>query len=71
MANHRQMRVLLVEDDPSLASSLRRALEAQKFAVTAVGDGENGFGDIDWLESFGKQLGSGFDGAFFENFGID
>ena len=40
------MRVLLVEDDPSLSSSLRRALEAQKFAVTAVGDGDNGLNEL-------------------------
>jgi DNA-binding response OmpR family regulator len=40
------MRVLLVEDDPSLSSSLRRALEAQKFAVTAVTDGENGLSEL-------------------------
>jgi DNA-binding response OmpR family regulator len=40
------MRVLLVEDDPSLASSLRRALEAQKFSVTAVGDGNNGLHEL-------------------------
>lgn len=40
------MRVLLVEDDPSLAASLRRALEAQKFAVTAVGDGDVGLHEL-------------------------
>ncbi|MBC5806105.1 MAG: DNA-binding response regulator [Candidatus Eremiobacter antarcticus] len=40
------MRVLLVEDDPSLSSSLCRALEAQKFAVTAVGDGDNGLTEL-------------------------
>ena len=40
------MRLLLVEDDPSLADSLRRALEAQKFAVTAAGDGETGLAEL-------------------------
>lgn len=40
------MRVLLVEDDPSLSSSLQRALEAQKFAVTAVTDGDNGLSEL-------------------------
>lgn len=40
------MRVLLVEDDPSLAASLRRALEAQKFSVTSVGDGDNGLHEL-------------------------
>jgi DNA-binding response OmpR family regulator len=44
--NYLCMRVLLVEDDPSLASSLRRALEAQKFAVTTVGDGEHGLTEL-------------------------
>jgi len=36
----------LVEDDPSLAASLRRALEAQKFSVTSVGDGDNGLHEL-------------------------
>jgi DNA-binding response OmpR family regulator len=40
------MRLLLVEDDPSLASSLRRALEAQKFAVTMAGDGDRGLDEL-------------------------
>jgi DNA-binding response OmpR family regulator len=40
------MRLLLVEDDPSLASSLRRALEAQKFAVTMAGDGDRGLVEL-------------------------
>src|SRR3974377_1870926 len=40
------MRVLLVEDDPSLASSLQRALGAQKFSVTAVSDGEHGLTEV-------------------------
>ena len=40
------MRLLLVEDDPSLATSLRRALEAQKFSVTSVGDGEAGLAEL-------------------------
>ncbi len=40
------MRVLLVEDDPSLAASLQRALESQKFAVTAVTDGERGLQEL-------------------------
>ena len=36
----------MVEDDPSLAASLRRALEAQKFSVTSVGDGDNGLHEL-------------------------
>ena len=40
------MRLLLVEDDPSLASSLRRALEAQKFAVTSASDGDRGLDEL-------------------------
>ncbi len=36
----------MVEDDPSLAASLRRALEAQKFSVTAVGDGDDGLHEL-------------------------
>lgn len=40
------MRLLLVEDDPSLSSSLRRALEAQKFAVTTAGDGDLGLDEL-------------------------
>ena len=40
------MRLLLVEDDPSLAASLRRALEAQKFAVTVVTDGDTGLTEL-------------------------
>src|SRR5579864_7034349 len=40
------MRLLLVEDDPSLSASLRRALEAQKFAVTSVGDGDSGLTEL-------------------------
>lgn len=40
------MRLLLVEDDPSLSASLRRALEAQKFAVTAAADGDTGLSEL-------------------------
>lgn len=40
------MRLLLVEDDPSLSASLRRALEAQKFAVTAATDGDTGLSEL-------------------------
>jgi len=40
------MRLLLVEDDPSLSASLRRALEAQKFAVTSVADGDSGLTEL-------------------------
>ena len=40
------MRLLLVEDDPSLSGSLRRALEAQKFAVTTAADGEAGLKEL-------------------------
>jgi len=40
------MRLLLVEDDPSLSSSLRRALEAQKFAVTTKPDGDSGLAEL-------------------------
>lgn len=40
------MRLLLVEDDPSLSSSLRRALEAQKFVVTTAGDGDVGLTEL-------------------------
>ncbi len=40
------MRLLLVEDDPGLSTSLRRALEAQKFAVTAAADGEIGLHEL-------------------------
>lgn len=34
------MRILVVDDDPSLVRALRRGLEAEGFAVDAVGDGE-------------------------------
>lgn len=40
------MRLLLVEDDPSLSASLRRALEAQKFAVTTAADGDSGLKEL-------------------------
>lgn len=40
------MRLLLVEDDPSLSDSLRRALEAQKFSVTTALDGEIGLNEL-------------------------
>jgi DNA-binding response OmpR family regulator len=40
------MRLLLVEDDPSLSTSLCRALEAQKFAVTSVTDGDAGLTEL-------------------------
>ena len=40
------MRLLLVEDDPSLSGSLRRALEAQKFAVTTAADGDSGLKEL-------------------------
>lgn len=40
------MRLLLVEDDPGLSTSLCRALEAQKFAVTSVTDGDSGLTEL-------------------------
>jgi two-component system copper resistance phosphate regulon response regulator CusR len=40
------MRLLLVEDDPSLSASLQRALEAQKFAVTTAADGDSGLKEL-------------------------
>ena len=36
------MRVLLVEDDPLIAGAVQRMLGRQRFAVDAVGDGEEG-----------------------------
>ena len=36
------MRVLIVEDDPSMATSLRRGLEAEGYAVDVAADGEDG-----------------------------
>lgn len=36
------MRVLIVEDDPSMARSLRRGLEAEGYAVDVASDGEEG-----------------------------
>ncbi len=36
------MRVLIVEDDPSMAASLRRGLEAEGYTVVSASDGEDG-----------------------------
>jgi DNA-binding response OmpR family regulator len=36
------VRVLIVEDDPSMANSLRRGLEAEGYAVDVASDGEEG-----------------------------
>jgi DNA-binding response OmpR family regulator len=36
------VRVLIVEDDPSMASSLRRGLEAEGYAVDVATDGDDG-----------------------------
>ena len=35
------MRILIVEDDPSLASGLSRILQAEGYAVDAIGRGED------------------------------
>ena len=36
------MRVLIVEDDPSMAASLRRGLEAEGYSVVVAADGDDG-----------------------------
>ncbi len=36
------MRILLIEDNPTIADSVRAMLERQKFAVRVAGDGEAG-----------------------------
>src|SRR5436305_886299 len=36
------MRILLVEDEPSIADFVQRGLDAAGYAVTSVGDGEQG-----------------------------
>lgn len=36
------MRILVIEDEPAIADFLKRGLEAEGYAVTCVGDGEEG-----------------------------
>ena len=43
------MKVLVVEDEPTLAGAVRRGLEAEGFAVETAGDGEEGL----WLATEG------------------
>ncbi|MDQ2817975.1 MAG: response regulator transcription factor [Candidatus Eremiobacteraeota bacterium] len=40
------MRLLLIEDDPGLSTSLSRALRDQRFAVSSVADGEAGLNEL-------------------------
>lgn len=42
------MRILVVEDQPRLAASIKRGLEAEGFAVDVAGDGEEGL----WMARF-------------------
>ena len=37
------MRILVVEDEPKVASFIRRALEEESYAVDVCGDGTKGF----------------------------
>jgi len=37
------MRILLVEDDTSVASFITKGLQEEQYAIDATGDGEEGF----------------------------
>ena len=47
------MRILLVEDEPKVASFIRRALEEENYAVDVCGDGTTG---LDWAQGVNYDL---------------
>jgi DNA-binding response OmpR family regulator len=47
------MRILLVEDEPKVASFIRRALEEESYAVDVCGDGTTG---LDWAQGVNYDL---------------
>jgi DNA-binding response OmpR family regulator len=47
------MRILLVEDEPKVASFIRRALEEESYAVDVCGDGSTG---LDWAQGVNYDL---------------
>ena len=47
------MRILLVEDEPKVASFIRRALEEENYAVDVCGDGTMG---LDWAQGVNYDL---------------
>ena len=47
------MRILLVEDEPKVASFIRRALEEESYAVDVCGDGTMG---LDWAQGVNYDL---------------
>ena len=47
------MRILVVEDEPKVASFIRRALEEESYAVDVCGDGRGG---LDWAQTVNYDL---------------
>ncbi|MCA9461431.1 MAG: response regulator transcription factor [Nitrospira sp.] len=47
------MRILVVEDEPKVASFIRRALEEESYAVDVCGDGPGG---LDWAQTVNYDL---------------
>ncbi|GJL66560.1 MAG: DNA-binding response regulator [Nitrospirales bacterium] len=47
------MRILVVEDEPKVASFIRRALEEESYAVDVCADGQQG---LDWAQSIDYDL---------------
>ena len=47
------MRILVVEDEPKVASFIRRALEEESYAVDVCADGQKG---LDWAQSIDYDL---------------
>ena len=47
------MRILVVEDEPKVASFIRRALEEESYAVDVCGDG---LGGLDWAQTVNYDL---------------
>lgn len=47
------MRILIIEDEPRIASFIRRGLEEESYAVDVASDGEEGFS---WLSNFSYDL---------------
>ena len=47
------MRILVVEDEPKVASFIRRALEEESYAVDVCADGQKG---LDWAQSVDYDL---------------
>ena len=53
MVQFSPMRILVVEDEPKVASFIRRAFEEESYAVDVCGDGTKG---LDWAQSVNYDL---------------